>query len=179
MTPAVSPIDPPLYITQRFGERPWYYKKYGLAGHNGLDLRCKTGTPFYAMLPGIWTSLTERSWRYVRPWNPQGWYGYGAAWRLYFNESNGRGKELTFAHLQNRQMKKNDGKNLPLYDQNTHSRILLAQTDNTGDSTGPHLHIGLRQLVNGAVEHYGNGFKGSIDPLPWLKNELGLKFSNA
>ena len=25
-------------LTQRFGERPAYYAKYGLRGHNGLDL---------------------------------------------------------------------------------------------------------------------------------------------
>jgi murein DD-endopeptidase MepM/ murein hydrolase activator NlpD len=178
MTNSVSPVVGPMTVTQFFGERPAYYKKYGLAGHNGLDIRAKTGTRLWAMLPGVWELLTEKAWKYVRPWNPQGWYGYGAGWILNFGEGNGRVKRITFAHLQNRK-KAFDGQNVPLYGQNTNAPIVMAETDNTGDSNAPHLHITVKQLMNGIVQNAGNGFKGAIDPLPWLKHELGIQFTNA
>lgn len=148
-------------ITQVFGANPKIYAQFGMKGHNGLDIGCPTGTPFFAMLPGVWHRLDDKNWL-------GRWRGYGAAWRLHHNQGNGVVHEWTFAHLQNRHLRDGDNKNLP-------EGIQMAETDNTGFSTGPHLHIGLRILKNGQIQNYGNGFKGSIDPLPVMK-KMGLKF---
>lgn len=156
-------------ISQFFGEAPGTYHQFGLNGHNGLDIvngaGPTKGTAFYAMLPGVWHLLND----YTTILGFRRYYGYGAAWRLHFNLGLGMVEEWTFAHLQNRHTHDNN-KNLP-------EGVLMAELDNTGFSTGSHLHIGLRRLKNGQVQDYGNGFKGSIDPLPRLK-ELGFHFMN-
>lgn len=161
---ATAPIRYPMRITQLFGKNPSLYAKFGLKGHNGLDIvradGVTKGTPFYAMLPGVWHKLTEQ--------NRDGtWYGYGAAWRLYFGTSATTGQEWTFGHLQNRRHQY-DGQNLG-------EGVLMAELDNTGYSTGSHLHIGLRLIIKGQIQNYGNGFKGAVDPLPYLK-KMGFKF---
>lgn len=164
---ATAPIKQPMKITQLFGARPEYYAKYGMKGHNGLDIvnavSPTKGTPMFSMLPGVWHLLND----YTTVAGIRRYYGYGAAWRLHFD--NGKFiEEWTFGHLQNRKTQY-DGKNIA-------EGIQVSELDNTGDSTGSHLHIGLRLLKNGQVQNYNNGFKGSIDPLPALK-KLGFKFS--
>lgn len=155
-------------VTQFFGANPKYYARYGHKGHNGLDIACPTGTKFYAMLPGVWRLLTQG---FVNTKTKKFVYtGYGAAWRLYFGTGPTSGEEWTFAHLQNR-VKSNDGKNLP-------EGKLMSETDNTGDSTGPHLHITRKIIKNGKVQNYNNGFAGAVDPLPVMK-AWGIKFTNA
>jgi murein DD-endopeptidase MepM/ murein hydrolase activator NlpD len=157
---ATAPIKIPMRITQTFGQRPLVYAQFGLKGHNGLDIGCPTGTQFFAMLPGVWHLLSQKD-----KWGR--WTGYGAAWRLHHNQGGGIVHEWTFAHLQSRHLH-DDNKNLP---EGQH----VADTDNTGFSTAPHLHIGLRILKNGQIQNYNNGFHGSIDPLPVMK-KMGLKF---
>ena len=157
-----APVRAPMRITQRFGENPKYYAKYDLKGHNGLDIGTPTGTLFYGILPGVWHLLSQKN-RWGR------WIGYGAAWRLYFGTSAEDGQEWTFGHLQNRKGAY-DGKNLV-------ANLAMGQTDNTGDSTGPHLHIGLRLVHKGQILNYYNGYSGAIDPLPVMKAQ-GITFTN-
>jgi murein DD-endopeptidase MepM/ murein hydrolase activator NlpD len=118
------------------------------------------------MLPGVWHLLSQQTVKNGKVI----WTGYGAAWRLYFSLGNWRGQEWTFGHCQNRQ-KQYEGKNLG-------EGVCLGQTDNTGDSTGPHLHIGVKLIQNGKILNPYNGFGGSVDPLPIMK-KLGMKFTNA
>lgn len=158
---ATAPIKIPMRITQHFGENPRIYAKFGMKGHNGIDLSCPTGTAFWAMLPGVWHLLTEKD-RWGR------WVGYGAAWRLHVGLGGGLVQEWTFGHLKNRHLHDNN-KNLP-------EGIQMAETDNTGFSTGPHLHIGLRMMRNGQITNYNNGYFGSYNPLPELQ-KLGFHFS--
>jgi murein DD-endopeptidase MepM/ murein hydrolase activator NlpD len=167
---AHSPLPIPLVVTQRFGLNPQKYAQFGLKGHNGIDLRCPSGTLFVAMLPGVWHLLDDGYWKKTIFGKKWVWTGYGAAWRLDFNEGNGRVKQFTFAHLMNRDKGQN-GQNRP-------AGIAMAHTDNTGFSTGPHLHIGLREFQNGHLLNYTNGFKGAIDPAPFLKS-IGLSFTYA
>lgn len=157
---ATAPVRIPMRITQLFGKNPQIYKQFGLAGHNGLDIGTPTGTKLYAMLPGTYHLLSDlRSGK---------WYGYGAAWRMVTAATKaGLRQEWTFAHLQNRK-KEFDNKVVK-------EGTLIAECDNTGFSTGPHLHIGLRILKNGQIQNYNNGYKGAIDPLPELKR-IGFKF---
>jgi len=163
-----------LRITQKFGVNPAYYAKYGLKGHNGVDFIAiddrgnKVSHPkMFSMLPGVWHLLSEQSAKYVTWKNPAGWYGYGAAWKLDFNEGNGMVKQFTFAHLQNRQK--------GLDNHNLGEGVAMAEMDNTGDSTGEHCHITLKQYKNGVLQNYGNGYHGALDPLPLLK-KYGFNF---
>ena len=41
----MSIVDGDVSITQYFGENPAAYARFGLAGHNGVDLAMPVGTP--------------------------------------------------------------------------------------------------------------------------------------
>ena len=51
---------------------------------------------------------------------------------------------------------------------------VLAESDNTGLSTGPHLHFGLKPVAKGEQSwiwfnvEQKNGYLGAIDPLPYF-----------
>ena len=40
-------------ITQKFGERPEYYKKFGLPGHEGIDFQAPEGSEIYSVADGF------------------------------------------------------------------------------------------------------------------------------
>ena len=158
-----------LKITQRFGENPQIYSKFGHKGHNGIDCipvdsrgRKVLGDSMFAMLPGVWHLLTEQ-------YANGKYYGYGAAWKLDYGLGNGTYYQFTFAHLKNRR-KEYDGKNL-------HEGPRMAQMGNTGFSTGDHYHITQKLFNRGKVVNWGNGYNGAINPLPFLK-KIGFKFIN-
>jgi len=143
------PLKDKFYITQGFGENHQIYKQFGLNGHNGIDFRTKfPDTPqgkryVYSSKDGKVSEITN-----------QGSKGYG----LYIRLSHEGNEQTIYGHLarvyivKGQQVKKGQ-------------RIGL--TDNTGFSTGAHLHFGYRP--NGF--NYNNGYKGYIDPMPFLKKE--------
>jgi len=72
-------------ITQDFGERPWFYKKYGHNGHNGEDYRAPSGTRLFAPHDG-----------YIKT-GDQGDIGYG----VYVKIRDPQGlRESTVAHME-------------------------------------------------------------------------------
>ena len=124
-------------ITQYFGENPAFYRPFGLNGHEGLDVAAPVGTPVTAMHAGIVTVLSA----------PASYGRYAtveADWGL-----------TLYAHL-SRALR--DGEHVQ-------ARELIGYSGNTGTSTGPHLHIGVKPKPIDA----GNGYKGWIDPLPLLQ----------
>lgn len=159
-----------LKVTQRFGENPQVYAKFGHKGHNGLDFIAVNakgqkvlGDDFFAFLPGVWHLYTDQ-------YANGKYFGYGAAWKLDFNEGGGVVRQFTIAHLKNRR-KEYNGKNL-------HAGVRMAQMGNTGFSTGDHYHVTMKMLKNGKVQNAGNGYAGAVDPLPFLK-KIGITFTNA
>lgn len=136
-------------ITQGFGSRPGVYKQFGMNGHNGLDLRAKTGTPLYAPFEGI-----------VEIGN-QDTAGYGK-----FVKITKPGLSLLLGHLS--EFKVRNGQKVYMGD-------LIALSGNTGFSTAPHLHLTPKRLdEHGKVVDANNGFGGAFDPTNLMITWKGL-----
>jgi len=157
-------LAPPLSvikIAQPFGVNwigPGFYKKIGIESdlHNGIDYDTPTGTPCFAACDG--TVLTGAGGT------------AGMVIELTSNEYNIDGQriqlKIRYLHLQEFKVKNGD-------------RVVKGQrigiTDNTGYSTGPHLHFDLVPMYFSNYEwviDLANGFKGRIDPQPLLCDPL-------
>lgn len=143
------PIDK-IFITQRFGERPEYYAKYKLKGHNGVDFRTRfidspLGRRYVsASSDGVVEIVRADSG------------GYGTHIRLRHQD----GSMTIYGHLTKSYVSKGD---VVLAGQ----RIGLS--GNTGDSSAPHLHFEYRPA--GWTKNTSNGFAGAVDPMPLLTSE--------
>jgi len=127
-------------ITQKFGENPHIYKRFGLRGHSGLDFSTPLGTPIVACDDGIC-----RENRFDK--NGYGWYvklihSWGESLYAHFQEK-------SFLRV-NSKVKKGE---------------VIGYADSTGFSTGHHLHFAIR--VN--PYNRNDGWLGYTDPLPYLK----------
>lgn len=143
MARAINPIDK-VYITQRFGENPNVYKKFGMEGHNGIDFR----TRFLDSPLGRRYVLAAMGGTVLEV-GDEGKSGYGIFIRLKH-----KGTEQTiYGHLTKTYIKK--GQVVKQGDR-------IGLTGNTGFSTGPHLHWGWRP--DKWEKNYNNGFKGYDDP---------------
>lgn len=148
----IAPIKEGFKITQRYGENPKIYARFGLKAHNGCDYGVPIGTNIYAPFDGILESGNE------------GKDGYGLYVKI-TEDKNGECRSCILAHL-SRIIAPNGvvkGGNL------------IALSGNTGFSTAPHLHWDIRIMKNGKKLKYNNGYKGAIDIFEqnWiLKNEI-------
>jgi murein DD-endopeptidase MepM/ murein hydrolase activator NlpD len=111
------PLDNPR-VTQWFGENPGYYKQFGVAGHNGIDFGCAVGTPIKTVAAGKVFKIRKDTG------------GYG--WSVWINH--GWGVTL-YAHLSAINVQAQ---------QDVSAGQTIALSGNTGNSTGPHLHFGMR-----------------------------------
>lgn len=128
-------------ITQRFGVNPEAYAVFGYRGHNGLDIGTPNGTRLSAATDGTVAFAGD---------DPG---GYGI--NVYVLSTDGGA--WICAHLQR-------GSLAVAFGDVVSRGEYLGLSDNTGNSTGPHLHVGYRP------PHWNpaNGYGGWIDPLPWL-----------
>lgn len=124
-------------ITQKFGERPEVYKQFGLAGHNGLDLRAPEGTPLFSPIEGTATLFD------------QGKAGYGKYIKVSKDNIS-----ILMAHLSEFNVQNG---------QKVYAGQLIGKTGNTGFSTAPHLHVTVKQYKDGNLLNSLNGFGGAID----------------
>jgi murein DD-endopeptidase MepM/ murein hydrolase activator NlpD len=141
-------FDHPLkdrYLTQSFGADPITYSRFGMNGHNGWDYRCANETVVYAVCDGTATQFTDA--------------GYGVNIRL-DTEPNRDGEylEVVYGHLKTVVKEGKVLKGEP-----------IALSNNTGFSSGPHLHLGVRRRrkegSGSVVLNYDNGFLGYYDPV--------------
>lgn len=133
------PVDINKYpITQKFGENPDMYKRFGLLGHNGIDMGCPTGTKILAPHSGKVIEATS---------DPT---GYG----LYIKIENDK-EGSVLAHNQSFLVKVGDQVN---------EGQEIAISNNTGNSTGSHSHWGYYTLPR----NRSNGYAGFIDQAPLL-----------
>lgn len=155
---AVSAPLKVMKITQRFGDNllPEYKTKFGMSGHNGLDLRASVGTDVFACFDGEIHLFTGDS-------------GYGM--NIYLQSDNFclEGQQLRlqaiYGHLS--RFLCEDG-------QKVKKGELMAKSGNTGFSSGPHLHWGMRPeyfIGDAIISDSANGYKGAVDPLSFLNLE--------
>ena len=149
MADIIRPIEP-FELTQEFGVNPEAYKRFGLAGHNGWDFRTRwDDTP-----DGIRNILC--SWRMNQyKIGDEGNDGYGRYFetvcQLYSTW------KLTYGHCDS----------IEKFETRFEGET-MAVSDNTGNSTGSHLHLTVKRIkvVNGVhqVLDYNNGFFGAVNP---------------
>lgn len=142
----LTPIDK-VYVTQRFGERPDFYRKYGMKGHNGIDFRSRF---IDSPLGRRYVTAAAEGTVEVSRWDVA---GYGVHVRLRHAD----GSMTIYGHLTKPYVSKGD-------------RVAAGQriglTGSTGDSSGPHLHFEYRPA--GWEKKAKNGYAGAVDPLPFM-----------
>jgi len=134
----IYPVNGP--ITQYFGENPQIYKQWGYAGHNGVDFGIPNGTPIVAAADGTVEQVSFEN------------NGYGNFVKM--SHMDGNQKYFTYyAHLQSQSVK---------VGQKITAGTQVGLSNNTGASTGPHLHFGIK------IEGQNPAYKGYLDPMPYL-----------
>jgi murein DD-endopeptidase MepM/ murein hydrolase activator NlpD len=147
------PVKAP--VSQKFGAENTApdlmptYRKYGLAGHNGWDFVCPVGTPVRATHDGkiVYCGLDGANGNLVTIL--------------------GDGFKTLYGHLS--VFKVQAGAEVKAGD-------IIALSGNTGASTGPHLHFGVKPVVQGEQEWVwwneqpNNGYFGAVDPAKYWNN---------
>ncbi len=129
-------------VTQEFGGKAIDYSAFGLIAHNGRDVACPIGTPVTTMHPGV-------CW----PYEDSG--GYGNTVEVWYPTlSNNAAYKTIVAHLSEIKVQ---------YGQKVNAGDLLGLSGNTGNSTGPHVHYGIKLLAG-----KNPGYRDWIDIRPWL-----------
>jgi murein DD-endopeptidase MepM/ murein hydrolase activator NlpD len=176
-----------VHITQGFGANPQMYSdpRYGgIKGHNGLDFLTTHGQPVYATHDG------------VAYYEYDGNQGEGVVLRTDKEYDSPDGPcyyKTIYWHLCDSILEPQFTS--PIYkavgykpDQTGVSQLgvvvkcgdLLGYADNTGASTGDHLHFGLKPQLqnesNGAWYNteQKNGYNGAIDPMPFFNKHTPL-----
>lgn len=133
-----KPFNGDFSLTQGFGGNPDSYAKFGLKGHDGLDYGLPTGTEVVAPHSG---KIIEAAFDAN---------GYGNYLKI---ENDKEGSVL--AHLKEFRVKVGDV---------VTEGQLIAISNNTGNSTGAHLHWGYYLFPRNRQ----NGYGGFIDQTPYL-----------
>ena len=134
----IYPVKGP--ITQLFGENPQFYKRWGYAGHNGIDWGIPNGTPIVAAADGTVDKVGFENG------------GYGNFVKM--SHMDGKTKYYTYyAHLHSTSVKAG---------QKISAGTVVGLSNNTGASTGPHLHFGIK------IDGKNPAYKGYLDPMPYL-----------
>lgn len=130
-------------ITQAFGANPQYYGKFGLPGHEGIDIRALHGTNIYSVADGEIAEIKrdERS---------------GHAYGIYIRVNHIGNYQTTYAHLKEVRIDLDLGHFV-------NGGELIGKADNTGNSFGDHLHLTLKHF-NGPTYYPHN----IIDPTPFI-----------
>jgi len=139
-------------ISQHFGENPDLYARWGYPGHNGLDYACPEGKQIHPTCSGTVDKIGCE---------PD---GYGVYIRIDHSEIPGLGKAWSYyCHLGRVMCKEGDYVRPDDY---------IAASGNTGFSTWPHLHFGLRLRTGNVPKAISGPYKGYIDPLPLIRDGL-------
>lgn len=134
----IVPVNGP--ITQLFGENPEFYKKWGYAGHNGIDYGIPNGTLVGAAAAGTVAAVSFENG------------GYGNYVKI--SHADGEKTYYTYyAHLASTAVTAG---------QKVKAGTVIGYSNNTGASTGPHLHFGLK------IDGENPDYKGYVNPMPYF-----------
>lgn len=163
-------------VTQWFGENPDLYARFGLLGHNGIDIVRPWGTTMFALEDGEVVSTKNE---------PD---GFGMNVRILSDNKNKNGNYNLWVYGHN-------SKNLVEVGQKVKKGDPIALMGNTGfvvsgdtpywknnPYAGTHVHLGLREAtrptkggwsyegskVRISIVNADNGYKGSVDPYAFL-----------
>jgi len=128
-------------VTQRFGGNPGFYARFGLAGHEGVDLRALAGTRVFVVADGVVRAV---------------YHDVSHAYGLHVRVDHAHGHQTIYAHLSRIDVQA--GQTLRAGDP-------LGLAGNTGNSQGAHLHLTLKR-AGAQVSGYPAGV---IDPWPYLE----------
>lgn len=144
--PLVRPCEG--IVTQRWGENPANYARFGLPAHNGLDIANRLLTPIVSVADGVvaYAGSDPDYGNYTRVSSPH------------------LGFDAFYAHM---------ASVLVEVGQRVSRGQFIGHMGSTGNSTGSHIHLEIR-LTNGNsyIELSGGYGKGRIDPaiVYWLLN---------
>ncbi len=135
-------------ITQRFGQNPSFYRKFGLPGHEGIDFLAQRGEEVYAVADGCVSDVRLDAFAdpLAKP--------YGNQIRVQHAE----GYETLYAHL---------SQVVVVRGQLVAAGEFLGLVGATGYADDPHLHLSLKRhgaTVNGETDYPYD----LIDPEPFL-----------
>lgn len=156
-------LHPPLkdmFVTQKFGENNLsFYRDMGMIGHNGIDYRAIDGTPVFASHDGRVTFA--------------GYDGSGGL-GVVIRTENEVELEGGMSHVKTIYWHLKKGSILVTGGQSVKAGQQIGEADNTGLSTGSHLHFGLKPIARGENDwtwfnlEQNNGYFGAIDPQTYL-----------
>jgi hypothetical protein len=132
------PVSGP--ITQLFGENPQIYKKWGFPGHNGIDYGVPNGTQITSAAAGTINQVSFENG------------GYGNYVKIAHKDGS-KTFYTYYAHLASAAVAAG---------QKVKAGQLIGYSNNTGSSTGPHLHFGLK------IDGMAPAYKGYVDPMPYF-----------
>jgi murein DD-endopeptidase MepM/ murein hydrolase activator NlpD len=182
MHPPIKHLDlryaPKGDTTQFFGENPALYARFGLIGHNGIDLVRPHGEPLYAIEDGTVISTKEE---------PD---GFGKNIRIISDakDKEGNYRVWTYGHNHENYVKVGDKVKAGQHVAAMGNTGFVVSSSNangfwkTNPYAGTHVHLGLRLVkrprrggwsyegsdIKIDVVDYDNGYKGSINPKPYL-----------
>ncbi len=134
-------------INQPFGANPDIYGQFNLAGHEGVDIQAPTSSRIFAVADG----------RVRMVQNDPNAHNYGIHIRI----DHADGFQTIYAHFKQAQVQ--NGQEVKAGQQ-------IGIANNTGNSTGSHLHISLKK-EGAQLKGYPAGY---IDPTPFLAPLLGF-----
>lgn len=152
-------------LFQGFGENAaWYKERFGIiGGHNGLDYVASHGTPIRACHDGVVTYAGQDS--------AEGWGVRIITHDTYDYKEKDVYFETLYWHLI---------PDIPVKaGHKVKSGDIIGYADNTGMSTGSHLHFGLKPKMKTTGGTYynveqNNGHYGAIDPRPYFNGYMAI-----
>jgi hypothetical protein len=159
------PCEIPMRINQNFNVNRESYIRFNLPGHEGIDLYAPHGSKIFAAAPGVVRVVNMNG----KPGYLSGAYGNHVRVEHIVTEVDGTVSvyETAYAHFH---------ETLVEVGQEVKAGDTLGFADNTGNSTGSHLHLTLKKRGASARRETifgteGWGGKDIIDPTPFLRFE--------
>ena len=138
------------YVTQHWGARPDFYKKFGLPGHDGVDIRAPEGSLLLSPFDDA------RVYR-VHTHGVDPYHNYGTHVRIINDKAN---EVFIFAHMSETRVE---------VGQVLQAGEPVGLSGNTGNSSGAHLHAGRKRPGETYTDVHGTWGYNLHDPSLYLK----------